>query len=71
VHVLDASKSVVVVSALLDRTARNDFADEILEEYIDMRDEYLESLTEKKYLSLAAARARRLVIDFHTQPSPA
>jgi len=70
VHVLDASKSVVVVSALLDRTARDDFADEIREEYIDMRDEYLESLTEKKYLSLAAARARRLVIDFHTQPPP-
>ena len=35
-----------------------------------LRDDYLESLTEKSYLSLAAARARRPVVDFVVQPPP-
>ena len=32
VHVLDASKSVVVVSALLDSNTRDEFAEEVLDE---------------------------------------
>lgn len=70
VHVLDASKSVVVVSALLDATTRDEFSEETRDEYSDLRDDYLESLTEKAYLSLAAARAKRMVIDFVAEPPP-
>jgi 5-methyltetrahydrofolate--homocysteine methyltransferase len=70
VHVLDASKSVVTVSALLDPTAREDFAEEIRDEYAELRDEYLEGLSEKNYLTLEQARARRQIVDFVAQPPP-
>lgn len=70
VHVLDASKSVVVVSALMDPNAREEFADEVKLEYTDLREDYMDSLKEKNYLSLAAARDRRLRIDFAAERPP-
>uniref|UniRef100_A0A8C5UA19 Methionine synthase n=1 Tax=Malurus cyaneus samueli TaxID=2593467 RepID=A0A8C5UA19_9PASS len=44
IHVLDASKSVVVCSQLLDSSVRDDFFEEILEEYEEIRQEHYESL---------------------------
>uniref|UniRef100_A0A8C0VGQ6 Methionine synthase n=1 Tax=Cyanistes caeruleus TaxID=156563 RepID=A0A8C0VGQ6_CYACU len=44
VHVLDASKSVVVCSQLLDDSIKDDFFEEILEEYEEIRQEHYESL---------------------------
>eukprot|EP00049_Salpingoeca_infusionum_P026592 m.26559 g.26559 ORF g.26559 m.26559 type:complete len:1252 (-) comp8846_c0_seq1:700-4455(-) len=70
IHVLDASKSVTVVSALLDQTNREEFVEDISDEYEEIRDDYLESLVDRKYLSLADARERKLVIDFANEPTP-
>uniref|UniRef100_A0A8B9SCB6 Methionine synthase n=1 Tax=Apteryx owenii TaxID=8824 RepID=A0A8B9SCB6_APTOW len=44
IHVLDASKSVVVCSQLLDESLKDDFFEEILEEYEEIRQEHYESL---------------------------
>ncbi|EGD78748.1 methionine synthase [Salpingoeca rosetta] len=68
VHVLDASRSVVTVSALLDQGNREDFVEDIAEEYEEIREEYLESLTDRVYLSLDAARKQRFAIDFNKKP---
>nr|XP_026649617.1 methionine synthase isoform X6 [Zonotrichia albicollis] len=58
VHVLDASKSVVVCSQLLDDSMKDDFFEEILEEYEEIRQEHYESLKERRYLSLQQARRK-------------
>ncbi|XP_059697652.1 methionine synthase isoform X3 [Haemorhous mexicanus] len=58
VHVLDASKSVVVCSQLLDDSMKDDFFEEILEEYEEIRQEHYESLKERRYLSLQQARKK-------------
>ncbi|NXT71735.1 METH synthase, partial [Chaetops frenatus] len=58
VHVLDASKSVVVCSQLLDNSIKDDFFEEILEEYEEIRQEHYESLKERRYLSLQQARRK-------------
>eukprot|EP01012_Entosiphon_sulcatum_P018553 TRINITY_DN2328_c0_g1_i1.p1 TRINITY_DN2328_c0_g1~~TRINITY_DN2328_c0_g1_i1.p1 ORF type:complete len:1257 (-),score=304.91 TRINITY_DN2328_c0_g1_i1:433-3879(-) len=67
VHVLDASKSVVVVSSLLGENKR-DFLEEVDESYEELRHEHLAGLKERKYLTLADARAKALKIDFAAQP---
>ncbi|KAF9584884.1 hypothetical protein BGW38_004805 [Lunasporangiospora selenospora] len=43
IHVLDASKSVVVVSSLLDEKVREDFIDDINEEYEEIREDHYEA----------------------------
>ncbi|XP_064564540.1 methionine synthase isoform X6 [Zonotrichia leucophrys gambelii] len=58
VHVLDASKSVVVCSQLLDDSMKDDFFEEILEEYEEIRQEHYESLKERRYLTLQQARRK-------------
>nr|XP_009688316.1 PREDICTED: methionine synthase isoform X3 [Struthio camelus australis] len=58
IHVLDASKSVVVCSQLLDESLKDDFFEEILEEYEEIRQEHYESLKERRYLSLQQARRK-------------
>ncbi|XP_031566695.1 methionine synthase-like [Actinia tenebrosa] len=63
VHVLDASKSAVVCSALMDETAREDFIDEVNEEYEEIREEHYDSLKDRRYLSLDKARDKQLVVD--------
>ncbi len=44
IHVLDASKSVVVACALLDDALRDDYTDEVAEEYDEIRDDHYDSL---------------------------
>ncbi|XP_026700958.1 methionine synthase isoform X2 [Athene cunicularia] len=58
IHVLDASKSVVVCSQLLDESVKDVFFEEILEEYEEIRQEHYESLKERRYLSLQQARRK-------------
>ncbi|XP_041341436.1 methionine synthase isoform X2 [Pyrgilauda ruficollis] len=58
VHVLDASKSVVVCSQLLDDSIKDDFFEEILEEYEEIRQEHYESLKERRYLTIQQARRK-------------
>ncbi|XP_064402589.1 methionine synthase-like isoform X2 [Halichondria panicea] len=64
IHVVDASKSVVVVSALLDSSNKEDFVDDICEEYEQIREEHYESMKVRKYLALDVARSRKYTIDW-------
>lgn len=64
VHVLDASKSVVVVQGLLDEENRDDLIEELDEEYQEIREDYQESLKEKKYVSIQDARKKKLNLDW-------
>ena len=63
VHVLDASRSVGVVSALLDSALKDSFFQEIKEEYKIIREDYLSSQKEKKFKTLEDARKNKFIID--------
>jgi len=64
VHVLDASKSVVVCTSLLDENAKDDFCYEVSDEYEDIRRDHYDKLSDRKYLSIQAARQRGLSVDW-------
>jgi len=64
IHVLDASRSVVVVSSLLDEANRDDYVSEIREQYEELRQEHYEGLEERKYVSLEKAREKSFKIDW-------
>jgi 5-methyltetrahydrofolate--homocysteine methyltransferase len=70
VHVLDASRSVTVVSSLLGDD-REDFMGDIDDEYADLREEHYAGLEERKYVTLAEARRKKLVLDFAGEDPPA
>ncbi|CAG8516362.1 9128_t:CDS:2 [Racocetra fulgida] len=55
IQVLDASSSVVVVSSLLDAKLKDDFWEDIAEEYEEIRKDHYSSLKEKRHLPLKAA----------------
>jgi len=71
IHVLDASKSVVVVSALLDENTskRQEYIDDLKELYEEEKDEYLSKLSERKFVSLKDARDKKLKLDFSIAPA--
>jgi len=64
VYVLDASRSVPVAQSLLDPKQKEDFATDIREQYTEMREEFYAGLEDRKYLELAAARKKKLQIDW-------
>jgi 5-methyltetrahydrofolate--homocysteine methyltransferase len=64
IHVLDASKTVVVVNTLLDKNSRDDYLEEIKEEYETIRKEFYENKTEKKFQTLEKARKLKYNIDW-------
>ncbi|XP_048341635.1 LOW QUALITY PROTEIN: methionine synthase [Sphaerodactylus townsendi] len=68
IHVLDASKSVVVCSQLLDVNLKDDFFEEILEEYEDIRQDHYDALKERRYLSLQQARSKSFSYNWVAQP---
>ena len=68
VHVIDASRSVPVVSNLLSDNERDRFAAEVLEEYAKVRSQYEGHQREKEYVPLEEARARKFTIDFAAEP---
>uniref|UniRef100_A0A8B9YLP7 Methionine synthase n=1 Tax=Bos mutus grunniens TaxID=30521 RepID=A0A8B9YLP7_BOSMU len=68
IHVLDASKSVVVVS--VDENLKDEYFEEILEEYEDIRQDHYESLKERRYLTLRQARENGFHIDWLSEPPP-
>ncbi|XP_010083313.1 PREDICTED: methionine synthase [Pterocles gutturalis] len=70
IHVLDASKTVVVCSQLLDESVKDDFVEEILEEYEEIRQEHYESLKERRYLSLQQARRKGFHNDWLSDHKP-
>jgi len=68
VHVIDASRSVPVVSNLLSDNERDRFELEVKEEYAKVRTQYEGSQREKEYVPLEEARAKKFAIDFAAEP---
>eukprot|EP01087_Luapelamoeba_hula_P001162 TRINITY_DN1090_c0_g1_i1.p1 TRINITY_DN1090_c0_g1~~TRINITY_DN1090_c0_g1_i1.p1 ORF type:complete len:1269 (+),score=260.30 TRINITY_DN1090_c0_g1_i1:101-3808(+) len=64
IHVADASRSVVVVSSLLDENERGPMMEDLSELYEDLRQEHLASIKDRKYLTLAKAREKRFKLDY-------
>jgi 5-methyltetrahydrofolate--homocysteine methyltransferase len=66
IHVLDASRSVPVISSLLnpDKAEEKKFIHSIKEEYKFLRDEYIKRKSEKKIITIEKARANRIKIDW-------
>ncbi|MFZ1687602.1 MAG: methionine synthase [Flavobacteriales bacterium] len=68
VHVIDASRSVPVVSSLLSDTDRGVFAAKLKDEYAHVRAQYEGHERTKEYVPIAEARAKRFAIDFSNEP---
>merc|ERR1711957_30770 len=69
IHVLDASRSVTVVSSLLNQNKAN-FVEDLQEEYDEMREDYYAGLEDRNFLTFEDARKKRKVIDFDAVPPP-
>ena len=68
VHVLDASRSVPVVSALLSEDQSTDYIEKIRAEYRTVRDVHYGRNSEKVYLPLPQARERKFTSDWENVP---
>lgn len=68
VHVLDASRSVPVVSSLLSDTQKDDFIAEHSKEYEKLREDYKRKQGVKNYVSYTDACANRQSYDWSTVP---
>jgi len=66
IHVLDASRSVVVVSSLLDPKTATEYFDDITSEYEQLRQDHYDHLKDRKYLTLEKAREKKFKIDWST-----
>jgi 5-methyltetrahydrofolate--homocysteine methyltransferase len=66
VHVLDASRSVQVVSSLIneDNNIREKFSSDVKKEYVELRENHLRKREEKNYLTIQQARENRLKSDW-------
>lgn len=60
----------MVCSQLLDESVKDDFFEEILEEYEEIRQEHYESLKERRYLSLQQARRKGFHNDWSSGHRP-
>jgi len=67
VHVLDASRSVPVVSKLLGDVSRSEFMNDIRAEYDILRDEQARKLQKTELISLLDARANKAALPFDGQ----
>jgi 5-methyltetrahydrofolate--homocysteine methyltransferase len=72
VHVLDASRAVGVVNALLNEQLKSDFDRKTREDYERLRREHAAKTEGKKLLTLEQAQANRTAIDWtsYVPPSP-
>ncbi len=73
IHVLDASRSVGVVGSLLNRERRADFVAKHHEEYVRVRETFLDRRKKTKLLSIEEARRRKGTVEWEdyvpTKPS--
>ena len=72
IHVLDASRSVTVVSNLMNKEKRVALLEQTKTEYISIRERFSNKKSTKKYLAFAEARANKLELDWadYTPPRP-
>ncbi|XP_036363803.1 methionine synthase-like [Octopus sinensis] len=68
IYVPDASKSVFVFSALMKKDSVEEYLEEISEDYDEIRQDYLDSLKNRVYLSLKAAQEKKFQIDWSSHP---
>jgi 5-methyltetrahydrofolate--homocysteine methyltransferase len=68
VHVLDASRAVGVVSALISEDQKPGFVEKNREDQQRLREEYANKNADKKMISIGDARQRRTPIDWTTTP---
>jgi 5-methyltetrahydrofolate--homocysteine methyltransferase len=71
VHVLDASRSVPVVSSLFNPAQRDAYVASLRQEQEQMRRNHAERTAAKKYLSIDEARSNRNVIAWEREAVPA
>ncbi|MBU1097754.1 MAG: methionine synthase [Bacteroidetes bacterium] len=64
IHVLDASRSVPVVSNLINKDNRAKLIEDIKEEYAQLREHHAQRTSGKKFLSINDARANKLSLDW-------
>ncbi len=66
IHVLDASRSVPVVSNLLNENEeeRNKYTQSFKDEYLHLREDYSKRKSDKNFISIEHARENRLKIDW-------
>jgi len=64
IHVNDASKSVTVVNKLVSKTLKDDFTNEIRNEYVELREKYNSRDTKKSYLTIEEARKNKTPINW-------
>ena len=67
VHVLDASRAVGVVGSLLSDEQKADYAQRNLDEQQSLREQHAARTTERKMISLAEARNRRVPIEWKAE----
>ncbi len=70
IHVLDASRSVPVVSSLLSKDGRDSFVTDIRAEYEMMRQRHQGKQIVKDYISIEEARNNRLQLDWSNYNPP-
>jgi len=74
VHVLDASRAVVVMQQLLEKNEekREDYVDDVMDMYQEMREEYAASVSDRKMEDFATACGKRCGLDWksYTPPTP-
>ncbi|MEK6476312.1 methionine synthase [Catalinimonas sp. 4WD22] len=67
IHVLDASRSVPVVSNLLNKNARDAYKEQIREEYQQMRDRHSKKKQTKNFVPIAEARENKFQTDWSSR----
>lgn len=70
IHVVDASKSVPVVSSLLSKEQKPEFSKKFREEYDALRENYLSRKSDKKFVSIGEAREKKIKIDWKNYSPP-
>ncbi len=66
IHVLDASKSVTVAGNLMSEDKGHRFLEVVNNDYEQLRDKHKQRREDKKYVSIATARANRFQIDWES-----
>merc|ERR1711998_56653 len=69
-HVLDASRAVSVCESLLNDKKRDEFIEDVREQYAELREDHYASLAARKFLSLEKSRAKMLVVDWKAVSIP-
>ena len=69
-HVLDASRAVGVCAALLDPKKRAEFAEDVKEQYAELREDHYAGLASRKFKTLEAARKAMLAVDWKSSAPP-